>query len=129
MSKPSDDFREIAEFDLDLSTVPYVRGLPSWTDNVADKVYILWVEGTSYFKVGFARASLRRRLSELQIASPLNIHFIAAAYGSKRDEQALHELLKPLSVRGEWFDFHGRSAQFMSLLEAFGVTPPPDCPL
>lgn len=98
--------------------------LPPHAQIAKPKVYLLWVEGTSYFKIGFSSQPLRARLSEIQVGCPIHLHVAAVAFGSKSDEKTLHGQLKQYRVRGEWFDFYGESTAFRKLLSVFGINLP-----
>lgn len=78
---------------------------PKWTDRCGqDKVYLLWAEGTSFFKIGFTQQPLRKRVSNMQTACPLPIRFLGAGLGTAEDEAFLHRHLARFRTVGEWFD-------------------------
>lgn len=88
------------------------------------KLYLLWAEGSSFYKIGVTSVSVRKRLSELQVGCPLPLHFVAAAYGTVEDERRLHSKLRRFRTSGEWFDFYGAVDEFRNLLLLFNIRLP-----
>ena len=67
-------------------------------------VYFLraFVGHQAMIKVG-STAKLRRRVVELQTASPVRLHVLAAVPGGEPKERELHRLLAPFRSHGEWY--------------------------
>lgn len=81
------------------------QSFPPWTDKIGEgKVYFLWAEGTSYFKIGFTQQSLRKRVANMQTGCPMPLRFLGAGLASPQDEKVLHQHLAPFHAIGEWFD-------------------------
>ena len=65
-------------------------------------IYAIRAVGTEYIKIGKAN-SVGRRLKELEVASPFELHIEAVADWPDDEERRLHIYLRPHYVRGEWF--------------------------
>lgn len=57
-----------------------------------------------HIKVGFTEDNLKNRLSSLQVGNPRILSIILLLNGSKKTESAIHAMLQPYHVHGEWFD-------------------------
>lgn len=68
-------------------------------------IYLVWSEGTPFFKVGFTRGEAKARIAGMQTGCPHNLRLISFVEGDEITEKSLHKILKPLATRGEWFDF------------------------
>ena len=66
-------------------------------------------------KIGWAK-NPRRRLSELNVASPEPLSLIGFIPGGKFDESAAHLLCADERVRGEWFRRSGTVVEFIKTL-------------
>ncbi len=63
---------------------------------------IYFAQCGNQIKVGIA-INVRKRLSGLQVASPLPITLLGSIAGDRHVEKTLHEQLRGFHVRGEWF--------------------------
>lgn len=98
--------------------------LPKWTERKGtDKIYWLWAEGTTYFKFGFTQQAISKRISNMQVSCPHRIRFIAAGYGSREEEQLLHQFLAKFRIVGEWFDLRAQERLVKGLAGIFGCAP------
>lgn len=69
-------------------------------------IYVIWMEGTPYYKIGRAK-NVRARLKTLQTASPFDLYVVfkqemltSIAIGV---EYELHNQLEDAKIRGEWY--------------------------
>jgi len=67
------------------------------------RIYVLWAEGTSRFKVGYTSRSVGSRALEIEAASPFPLHIVGSRTGTKADEQQIHRRLRRYRVQREWF--------------------------
>ena len=65
-------------------------------------VYFIQARTGGPVKIGFA-VDLSRRLSELQVGSPVLLRLLGSFAGTRADEAALHEKLATFRSHGEWF--------------------------
>lgn len=65
-------------------------------------IYFIEAKDLGLVKIGFA-INVARRLSALQIGTPVNLALIDAVGGDWADEQRLHRALSHQWCRGEWF--------------------------
>jgi hypothetical protein len=68
------------------------------------KLYLLWAEGQTYFKVGYTSCPVKERIGAFLTGSPFNIHILSVVEGYESDERQIHRQLAPIQTRGEWFD-------------------------
>lgn len=54
-------------------------------------------------KIGFTRTDAQRRLSSLQVGSPVRLDVVAAVAGTQYLEHQLHDYLSASRLHGEWF--------------------------
>ena len=69
-----------------------------------DVVYAVRVQ--EFIKIGFTGRGTDQRMKEMQTGNPYVLELIGCADGSMEAETAIHRLLKPYNVRGEWFTDH-----------------------
>jgi hypothetical protein len=65
-------------------------------------IYAIRAVGTEFVKVGKAN-SVGKRLKELEVGSPHELHIEAVADWHDAEERRLHRYLRDCCVRGEWF--------------------------
>jgi len=68
------------------------------------RVYLLWCEGSTLFKIGFTRGGVDDRARQIQTSCPLPIRIQGELAGSTRDEDLLHKECRPYRTVGEWFN-------------------------
>jgi citrate lyase gamma subunit len=68
-------------------------------------VYFIRIRNTSLVKIGYTTQPIEQRLSQLQVAQPVQllIDFTYSTNDYRRIEQSLHKLLQHVHIRGEWF--------------------------
>jgi hypothetical protein len=72
------------------------------------RIYLIKPRGSAWVvKVGYS-ANVGQRLAELQVGHHATLYVYAAFPGDRELERGLHDLLRPLNVRGEWFRDEGR---------------------
>ena len=79
--------------------------LPTTGENVKHLYLIAGLSNRNIIKIGIAD-NPTRRLEALQTANPDTLMFVMCQLikDARKVERALHELLEPYRVRGEWFD-------------------------
>ena len=77
-------------------------------------VYFIRCGGTKYYKIGYT-GSLESRLYAIQTSLPQQLILIAAFQSdhAKDIEQLLHSKYENNRVRGEWFKFNKKEADFI----------------
>ncbi len=65
--------------------------------------YVYAVECCGAVKVGSSALQPETKLMQLQIGSPHKLHMLGALSHTREDESAIHKLLDPFWIRGEWF--------------------------
>jgi hypothetical protein len=72
-------------------------------------VYLIWEEGTSYYKIGISR-NPAQRLKEIQTGNASQVHLVAEIPVSNANykEKEFHDKYKRYQVSGEWFSFPPR---------------------
>jgi hypothetical protein len=84
------------------------------------EVYFLEVQ--NYIKIGFSTGT-HIRIASMQTASPFEIKLIASVKGCERNEQEIHERVKHLRHRGEWFRKTKGLMAYIQWLKANQETP------
>ena len=81
------------------------RGLSYESSKHLEIIYFIANYDYSTVKVGITK-SLKYRMSDLQIANPFPLRFLAAFLGDRNTEKMIHDTLDSMSarIRGEWFD-------------------------
>lgn len=67
-------------------------------------VYLVKVEETDLYKIGYTSQSPRERVVAMQTGCPHRLKLVGAWKGSEHDEKLIHEDLESAHVRGEWFE-------------------------
>lgn len=73
-----------------------------------DKIYLIHQWDTDYYKIGYTRGSVDKRLKELQTGTPnelMVISYFESDY-AKMIESTFHRLHKAKKVSGEWFELN-----------------------
>lgn len=68
------------------------------------RIYLAGASG--HLKIGWTRKDPEKRISELQIASPVPIRLVIHVPGDHRYERMLHAVFQHLRVNREWFQRH-----------------------
>ena len=71
-----------------------------------DKIYLIHQWDTDYYKIGYTRGSVTKRLKTLQTGTPNEltvVSFYESDY-AKLIESTFHRLHKTRKINGEWFD-------------------------
>jgi hypothetical protein len=79
--------------------------------------------GRGCVKIGWAK-NPERRLAEINVSDPDRLSLVGYASGSREHEAAIHQILAPHRVRGEWFRIDGSVRLFLELIAA-GNRPAP----
>lgn len=88
--------------------------VPRWLRRRTGGVY--FVKGGEQIKIGYS-GDIKSRIGELQIGSPVAIEFVGAMVGADREtERDLHAEFAEYRVRGEWFKYGPRLAEFIALV-------------
>jgi hypothetical protein len=66
-------------------------------------IYVLHDGARNAYKIGFTARSVRSRVRQMQTGRPDTLRILWSGDGSMDDERALHALLSPSRLRGEWF--------------------------
>jgi len=92
-------------------------------------VYFVRAGKRGNIKIGFSSSSrhLKKRISSLQIGSPLPIILIGAVRGSMMDEQSAHRALEHHRVSGEWFARSRAVTSYVMHALSIGRIPNPHC--
>lgn len=70
------------------------------------KIYIINLEGTTYYKVGRTRGRVEDRLKQLQTGSSGKLSSIFVFETDNQDlEKTIHRSLSHIKMEGEWFNF------------------------
>lgn len=74
------------------------------------RVYLIWEEGTSYYKIGVSHNPFER-LKGIQTGNASKVHLISAVPVSNAHfkEKEFHKKYKKYHVKGEWFSFPPRA--------------------
>lgn len=81
--------------------------------------FVYAIESHGAVKIGYTRHPFVR-MHALNHASPFPLTLLGFVKGSQQQENALHALLKPYRIRGEWYRKAGPVLHFIDLL-------PPPC--
>lgn len=77
------------------------------------KSFVYFIKCGPFVKIGVAR-NPRKRLSGLQVAQTEKLELIATTTGGEAREAALHKRFAKYHVRGEWFRFERRLAEYIT---------------
>ena len=74
-------------------------------DDNSGWVYLIHIEGTTYYKIGFAK-SIKNRLNQMQTGCPHKMKVVAKVHHSnaRSYESLIHRIVRDRNIRGEWFD-------------------------
>jgi hypothetical protein len=72
-------------------------------------VYILWCEGSHFYKIGITRQNPQGRMEALQTGCPYKLHLVnfRPVMNAEEVEALLHNWLKGVCEQGEWFNLNG----------------------
>jgi hypothetical protein len=84
------------------------------------KVYLLWLTGTSAFKIGFTARSVSARAKEIAQSVPVDVRVLGWLPAERRVERLLHRTFARYRTQGEWFSLPPVPAA--QLLTTFGYT-------
>ena len=81
-------------------------------------LYLLRMDGTNYFKIGYSSKleNVSKRLSQCQTGNPIQLTIIAiyeVRWSARSYEKSIHCILKDYRMKGEWFDFDSQCLKFM----------------
>jgi hypothetical protein len=85
------------------------------------KVYVLFDHSVRAYKIGFTTRTAKRRLREMRTGHPGAIDIVWQGAGTPADEAALHALLAPSWLSGEWFASTGIVRVAVALLCEYGA--------
>jgi hypothetical protein len=68
------------------------------------KIYLLWAEFTTLFKIGITSRQVGQRALDIQSSSPYPLRVIGHRYGTYEIERSIHRQLVQYKTRGEWYD-------------------------
>lgn len=75
-------------------------------------IYVLRTDGSSetYFKVGYTKREMSKRLKALQTGCPYRLELVKTMQGTHAKEMELHKQLYTSRIHGEWYkdDFNVR---------------------
>lgn len=82
-------------------------------------VYLIWAEGTNFFKIGYSK-NVRSRLSDFRVACPHELHIAATVETDtpERLEAEFHTKWAKYKIKGEWFDIP--LTKWPDLLSSYG---------
>lgn len=83
------------------------------------KLYVLWGETTTRFKVGYTARSVAGRAATIEAYSPVGLRVVASKPGTMQDERDLHHALRDFRCHGEWFELPEDAVWW--LLAQFGI--------
>lgn len=75
-------------------------------------VYLMWAEGSSFFKIGIT-TNILSRINALKTACPFPIILVAMFCGKHTDERNTHKEFNPYRTKGEWFNFPNTIVPFV----------------
>lgn len=61
------------------------------------------IRGGALVKIGYTADNVKRRLTQLQIGSPMPLRLVTVMEGERADEVALHDRCARWRSHGEWF--------------------------
>lgn len=78
-------------------------------------IYAIRAKGTKFVKFGVAK-DVGKRLMAHQVSCPLELEIIATADWPHTVEAKIHNLLRPLCVRGEWFRYEALAVKIVRVM-------------
>lgn len=88
------------------------------------RVYLLWAEYTSMFKIGYTAGCVGQRAVAIESCSPIRLRVIGDIPGTYQTERQWHKTLQQFRAHGEWFDLP--ESITWQVFRAFGLALPPD---
>ena len=72
-------------------------------------VYFMQGVGTSYYKIGWTKSNIKKRLDNVQICCPFDVEYcmLIESVNPKALEKRLHFRFSARRMRGEWFNLEG----------------------
>jgi hypothetical protein len=67
-------------------------------------IYVIQVEGTQFYKIGYTQVSAKKRRQSLQVGNQNKLIIVASFEGNKDKERAIHQHLASYATDGEWFN-------------------------
>jgi len=69
-------------------------------------VYFMHAEGTDFYKIGWTKTNIKKRLDNVRIACPFDVSYycLIQTDAPRKVESRVHALLNRCRMRGEWFD-------------------------
>ena len=93
-------------------------------DPKVGQVYLLRMDGSNFYKVGFTSMSIEKRIKELQTACPRKLHLITYFLSNTLQEKLIHESFsevgKTTDGGSEWVEIEEEDVN--QLLHKFTVT-------
>ncbi len=77
---------------------------------------IYFIKQGSYVKIGYS-SLFKKRLNQLQTASPVKLEVLALIKGEKQDEKNYHDKFKHINSNGEWFYYNDEIISFIDSLD------------
>lgn len=77
---------------------------------------IYFIKQGSYVKIGYSTL-FKKRLTQLQTASPVKLEVLALIKGEKTDEKNYHDTFKHINSNGEWFYYNDEIISFIDSLD------------
>jgi DNA-binding XRE family transcriptional regulator len=77
---------------------------------------IYFIKQGGYVKIGYS-SLFKKRLNQLQTASPVKLEVLALIKGEKQDEKKYHDKFKHINSNGEWFYYNDEIISFIDLLD------------
>jgi len=76
-------------------------------------VYVIRMDGTDYYKIGYTSRDISDRLAELQTGNPRRLSVVSTIEGDEAQEERLHRLFAhcQTEVRNEWFHLSGKQIE------------------
>jgi hypothetical protein len=88
-------------------------------------IYFVQAEIIGRIKIGYcARGHFEKRLSHLQIGSPVELRVLATCRGDRTREAILHDRFAASRVRGEWFEPTPDLVRFIARLNGRALAGP-----
>lgn len=112
-----------------LETIPTAETLKNSTDADSKTVgtprkkrgrpkqqsWIYFIRSGNAVKIGVT-TDIRRRLYDLQVASPTALELVGVHLGDRKTEEALHHRFRNHQIRGEWFRWCDPIQRYVSLI-------------
>lgn len=106
----------------DAHNAMFADGSASRDGTPVGTIYFVRASNTTRVKIGWA-SDLKRRLSELQTASPFKLKLLASFAGTMGDEQQLHLRFREDRLHREWFNLSNEMRQYLSERGVSGLRP------